>query len=129
MTQQLEVTLTFAGTTATITSNDAGMFDLNDVYRKFGIKGRRLPSDWRTKDKAHYVQTGNLWVEKGGRDKRGRPSTKTLGTETVLYAYAMWVDIEFYMVVVEAFAALTLGNTEEAQKITNSRVNLKQHTN
>jgi hypothetical protein len=32
---------------------------------------------------------------------------KTLATLEALYAYAMWVDVEFYMVAVEAFAVLT----------------------
>ncbi len=36
---------------------------------------------------------------------------QTLATLEALYAYAMWVDVEFYMIVVEAFAALTRGET------------------
>ncbi|WP_165743070.1 hypothetical protein [Pseudoalteromonas sp. Z9A6] len=93
------------------------MFDLNDIYRKFGLKGRKQPSDWRGKAKDKLFETANLRVEKGGRDKDGKPSTKTLATLEALYAYAMWVDVEFYMVVVEAFAALTRGETEKAEEL------------
>ena len=112
-----QVTLTFADATATITSNDDGMFDLNDIYRNFGLKGRKQPSDWRGKTKEKLFETANLRVEKGGRDKDGKPSTKTLATLDALYAYAMWVDVEFYMVVVQAFTALTRGQTEQAEAI------------
>lgn len=104
------------------------MFDLNDIYRKFDLKGRKQPSDWRGKTKDKLFETANLRVEKGGRDKDGTPSTKTLATLEALYAYAMWVDVAFYMVVVEAFAALTkcghltpLRRTFDSQSLRQSR--------
>ncbi|WP_404408401.1 hypothetical protein LG272_10490 [Pseudidiomarina marina] len=50
---------------------------------------------------------------------------QTLATLEALYAYAMWVDVKFYMVVVEAFAALTRGDTEEAKRIANQCVSVR----
>jgi len=107
----VEVTLTFNNTTATITSNDEGMFDLNDIWRDYDLKASQSPSQWRNKAKAHFVLSGKLQTRKGQGGRNGA----TLATLEALYAYAMWVDVEFYMVVVEAFAALTRGDTERAK--------------
>ena len=41
---------------------------------------------------------------------------QTLATLEALYAYAMWVDTEFYMTVVAAFNELTKGNTLQPQQ-------------
>ncbi|CUS49068.1 MAG: hypothetical protein HLUCCO02_03430 [Idiomarinaceae bacterium HL-53] len=116
---KLEVTITFEGTTATITSNDDGMFDLNDIWRDFDLRATQAPSQWRDKVKAHLVSSANLQTING----RGG---KTLATLDALYAYAMWVDVKFYMVVVAAFSALTRGDTEEAQRIANMCVDLRE---
>lgn len=89
------------------------MFDLNDIYRKFSLKGRKQPHDWSNKVKEKLFESGNLRVQRAGR--RGQFTWATL---EALYAYAMWVDVEFYMVVVEAFAALTRGDTETAEELT-----------
>ena len=51
-------------------------------------------------------------------DSKGYLVHHTWATLEALYAYAMWVDVEFYMVVVEAFAALTRGDTETAEELT-----------
>ncbi|MBU2877589.1 KilA-N domain-containing protein [Aliiglaciecola lipolytica] len=115
-----EVTLTFNNTTATITSDDEGMLDLNDIWRAFDLKASQSPSQWRGKTKEHLASTANLQFI------RGR-NAKTLATLEALYAYAMWVDVEFYMVVVEAFAALTRGEPEEALE-TNSKPDSKSLT-
>lgn len=76
------------------------MFDLNDIWRDFDLRAKQSPSQWRNKVREHLSATANLQVQKG-------QVPKTLATLEALYAYAMWVDVEFYMVVVEAFAALT----------------------
>ncbi|GFD72213.1 hypothetical protein KUL113_16330 [Tenacibaculum sp. KUL113] len=76
------------------------MFDLNDIWRDFNLMPKQSPSQWRNKVRDHFVATANLQVQRGQKNK-------TLATLDALYAYAMWVDVEFYMVVVEAFAALT----------------------
>ena len=76
------------------------MFDLNDIWRDFDLKASQPPSQWRNKVREHLASTANLQFIKG-RD------AKTLATIDALYAYAMWADVEFYMVVVHAFTALT----------------------
>lgn len=79
------------------------MFDLNDIWRDFDLKASQAPSQWRNKVREHLVRSGNLQTEMGG--SRGTRGT-TYATLDALYAYAMWVDVEFYMVVVYAFTAL-----------------------
>lgn len=114
---KLEVTLTFNGKTATIVSNKDGMFNLNDIWRTFvSDKENKRPSEWRSKVRTHLNHTANLRVGHT-HDANGYITNHTWATLEALYAYAMWVDVEFYMVVVEAFAALTRGDTEEALAI------------
>ena len=100
---QQEVTLTFNNTTATIISNDEGMFDLNDIWRAYDLKASQSPSQWVNKVRKTLDHSGKIKSENGGVN-RG-----TYATLEALYAYAMWLDVEFYMIVVEAFAALTRG--------------------
>ncbi len=95
------MTLTFNNTTATIVSNEEGMFDLNDIWRTYDLKASQSPSQWVNKVRKALDHSGKIKSENGGA-KRG-----TYAKLEALYAYAMWVDVEFYMVVVEAFAALT----------------------
>src|SRR5690606_4314725 len=96
------VTLTFNNITATIVSNKDGMFDLNDIWRAFDLKASQAPSQWDNEVRNYLKKSGNI------RTLMGRKGG-TFATLEALYAYAMWVDVEFYMVVVEAFAALTRG--------------------
>lgn len=79
------------------------MFDLNDIWRDFDLKASQAPSQWRNKVREHLEQTANLQSLKAAK---GSQSQRTLATLDALYAYAMWVDVEFYMVVVQAFTAL-----------------------
>src|SRR5690606_29953778 len=104
--------------TATIVSNKDGMFDLNDIWRAFDLKASQAPSQWDNEVRNYLKKSGNIQTlmgRKGG----------TFATLEALYAYAMWVDVEFYMVVVEAFAALTRGDTEEAKRIANQCVSIR----
>ena len=94
------------------------MFDLNDIWRAFDLKASQAPSQWRDSTKVYLASTANLQFIRGRH-------AKTLATLEALYAYAMWVDVKFYMVVVEAFAALTRGDTEEAQRIANQCVSIR----
>lgn len=99
------------------------MFDLNDIWRAFDLKASQAPSQWRNKVRDHLEETANMQVLR--KTGAGTVGWQTLATLEALYAYAMWVDVEFYMVVVEAFAALTRGDTEEAQRIANQCVSVR----
>ena len=97
------MTLTFNNTTATIVSNEDGMFDLNDIWRVFDLRASKQPSQWRNEYRRHLTTTANLRACKG----KEFGVNHTWATKKALFAYAAWVDVEFHMVVVEAFAALT----------------------
>lgn len=91
------------------------MFDLNDIWRDYDLKASQAPSQWRNKVRDHLTRTANMQV--GFRTEKGKGKVNyTLATLEALYAYAMWVDVEFYMVVVEAFAALTDLPTRNTRK-------------
>lgn len=75
-------------------------------------KASQAPSQWRNKVKAHLALSGNLQTTLG----QGKNGGATLATLEALYAYAMWVDTEFYMTVVAAFTELTKGNTLKPQQ-------------
>lgn len=84
----VEVTLTFNNTTATITSNDEGMFDLNDIWRVFRLENTHRPSQWRDKKvRKHLEETANLHVLR--KTASGTIGWQTLATLEALYAYAM----------------------------------------
>ncbi|MGS0825904.1 KilA-N domain-containing protein [Shewanella sp. 0m-8] len=108
------IQLTFNQVTATITSNEDGMYDLNDIHRAFGLAEKQRPSEWRNTNRAHYEQTAKLRVANKGRLRQ------TLATQSALYAYAMWCDVEFYEAVVEAFTAVTNGDIPKAISIARS---------
>jgi hypothetical protein len=100
------------------------MYDLNDIHRAFKLPKTKLPSQWR-----HRIRTAletsapaKLQVQNFGADR----GFATWATQEALYAYAMWCDVEFYMVVVGAFTALTNGDIEEAQEIAQTVVSVHE---
>lgn len=107
----------------TLTSNVDGMFDLNDLWRGAGLPQNKRPSEWRGSVKDSLIQSANLRSENGGIN-RG-----TWATESALYAYAMWVSVDFYMAVVEAFTHAANGDgeaaVEAAQRVVGIRDALK----
>lgn len=74
------------------------MFDLNDIWRNYDLRAKQSPSQWNNRVRTALDSSGKIQSFNGNG---------TYATLEALYAYAMWVDVEFYMVVVEAFAALT----------------------
>ncbi|MGS0691815.1 KilA-N domain-containing protein [Shewanella sp. 30m-9] len=109
------IQLTFNQVTATITSNEDGMFDLNDIWRSFGLTEKQRPSEWRHRVRKELSETGNMRVQRDGRNGQ-----YTWATQEALYAYAMWCDTKFYMAVVQAFIALTNGDIPKAISIARS---------
>ncbi|MCU8462527.1 KilA-N domain-containing protein [Vibrio vulnificus] len=82
-----------------IKPTEGGMFCLNDIAKAGGLTDRKAnPTEWRTKVSAHLERTQNLRSLNLGRN-----GSKTYGTEQAAIAYAMWVSIDFYMLVVEVF--------------------------
>lgn len=114
------VQLTFNGVTAIIEPKQDGMYDLNDIWRVFRLPEKKQPSQWRTRDRRVLDQTANLQAG-SYNDSKGHIHHMTLATIEALYAYAMWCDFEFYMVVIKTFAQVVEGNLEEAGARTTDR--------
>lgn len=85
------------------------MFDLNDIWRVFRLDEQKRPSEWRDEVKRSMVKSADL------RNKRGR-NGGAFATIEALYAYSMWVDVEFHDVVCEAFEKLTEDKTLTTSK-------------
>lgn len=94
-------------------SNEDGMLDLNDIWRGCGLENSKRPSQWRNAIKENLNRYGNLHSVNGDKGY-------TVGDEIGTTAYAMWVSVDFYRNVVEAFVALRQGNIVEAAKIADS---------
>ncbi|MCH4293661.1 hypothetical protein MJ923_05010 [Shewanella sp. 3B26] len=87
------------------------MYDLNDIHRAFKLPRKNLPHQWRHRDRYRLEASANLRAV----NSDGVP--KTLATKKGLIAYANWCDYGFYDVVLDAFDALTDGDTVKAQQL------------
>ncbi len=107
------IILKFNCVRAIIHANDEGMFDLNDIWLTFGLAEKQRPHQWRHSVRKHFEQSAKL---RAGtiHDNAGHIVHQTLATQEVLYAYAMWCDVDFYTAVIEAFTKLANGEVEEA---------------
>ncbi|WP_412486767.1 hypothetical protein [Shewanella chilikensis] len=100
------------------------MYDLNDIHRAFKLQKTKLPHQWRHRIRDCLTQSAKL---RAGATQQGtRQIYHTWATQEALYAYAMWCDVDFYMVVVDAFTALTNGDIEEAQEIAQTVVSVHE---
>ncbi len=97
------------------------MDDLNDIHQAFKLPKTKQPGQWRDSTKAFFENEGKI-----ASVNLGHRGSQTLATQEALYAYAMWCAVEFYMVVVDAFTALTNGDIEEAQEIAQTVVSVHE---
>lgn len=111
----MELTLSFNGITKTLTPIDVDgrtMYDLNEIWREWNLSVTERPAQWRSKDRAEFSRTADLQSRRNGQREQ------TLATQLAVYAYAMWVSVEFYRAVVGCFTAVANGQLEQAQAIT-----------
>ena len=81
-----------------INPNKDGMYCLNDIAKAGGLTGQKaLPSQWRTKDADYFKLNANLHLVGNTNN------SKAYATEAAAIAYAMWVSMDFYMLVVQTF--------------------------
>ncbi|MGS0693788.1 hypothetical protein [Shewanella sp. 0m-4] len=108
------IQLTFNQVTATITSNEDGMYALNDIHRAFGLSKTNAPSQWRSDTASRLRDSANLHSERHGKTQH------LVATQKALYAYAMWCDYDFYDAVLDAFTAITNGDIAKTISIARS---------
>ncbi|MDO8256440.1 KilA-N domain-containing protein [Shewanella algae] len=99
------------------------MYDLNDIHRAFKLPKTKQPGQWRHRIRTALENSENAFLHV---QRSGRNGQFTWATLEAFYAYAMWCDVEFYMVVVDAFTALTNGDIEEAQEIAQTVVSVHE---
>jgi hypothetical protein len=89
-----------------ITRNENGLYSLNDLHRSSGLRVKDLPNKFMaSKSFKNVVEVLNAQksafnpVEK----KRGRYNGGTWICKELVYKYAMWVDAEFEVHVIQTF--------------------------
>lgn len=96
-------TLTLNGVTINSVPETNGLFDLTDFWKVYtGKDKKKAPNQWRTKIAKELMHRQKLQVLNLGY----RDGKQTLGTQEVVIAYAMWLDLDFYMAVVSAFSTI-----------------------
>lgn len=82
-----------------INPNEDGMYCLNDIAKAGGLTGvKAKPSEWDNTTSRHFVKAGKIL-----RLAKTSRNSKTYTTEAGAIAYAMWVSIDFYELVVQTF--------------------------
>ncbi|BDY05391.1 KilA-N domain-containing protein [Ferrimonas sp. YFM] len=131
----INVTLTFNEITATISSNEHGMFDLNEVHSHWlsGIEAKR-PNRWvRTAVARDLMCTKNAQTPKLASEQKllsldngGSRSTKTyVADQDALISYAMWADKQFHRKVLKAFRQLANNDAAGAMKTAQSAMTVE----
>lgn len=109
------------------TANDAGMWDLTDVWRSLNLPKGKQPGRWRGKTRDRMSQSQNLDVR-----NLGAGGHQVMATKRAVIEYAAWVSEEFEDMVFAAFEAVlempdvallvadkmrSIGNTREAEAL------------
>lgn len=82
-------------------ANDAGMWDLTDIWQTLGLPKGKQPGRWRGKEKDRLSQSQNLDVR-----NMGDGGHRATATKRATIAYAGWVSPEFEDMVYDAFEAI-----------------------
>ncbi len=105
-----EITLKINGTEKTFQSTKDGYFCLDEIWEDFDLKASQHPTEW-------LVEIGNELVESGDIFDLSEFDSGIWATKSVALMFAGWVDVEFFMTVLETFSALTRGETEKASQL------------
>lgn len=105
-----EITLKINGTEKTFYSTEDGYFCLNEVWEDFDLKASQHPAEW-------LEEVENRPVELGYAYDLSEYNAGIWATKRILFMYAGWVDIEFFMTVIKTFAELTRGEAEKASEL------------
>ena len=105
-----EITLKINDTEYTFEASRDGYFCLNEVWEEFDLKASQHPSKW-------LAEIGNRPVELGYVYDMSEHSHGIWANKKLTLMYAGWVDVEFFMAVLETFSALAHGDTEKASQL------------
>lgn len=122
-------TLTIASTK--INQDSEGRFCLNDCHKASGLGGEKRPSKWLVTEQAKGLiaelevgpNSGSPLhtVKSGLNSERGTYVCKEL-----VYAYAMWINPKFHLMVIQAFDALVQGKTPRPSRNVDTTLPLRR---
>lgn len=119
------VTLTFNNQSHTLTADDNGRFNLNELHRISGTTATKRPGNWLRS--AQAIDLANKFSSAQIRAVERREGGNGGGTWSVVemvYAYAMWISSDFYKAVIDCFTAAVEGDGDKAVKIAQSAARL-----
>lgn len=82
-------------------ANNAGQWDLTDIWQALKLPKGKAPGRWRGKDKERLLQSQNLDVQ-----NLGKTGHRILATKRATIEYAGWVSDDFKDMVFDAFEAV-----------------------
>lgn len=82
-------------------ANDAGMWNLTEIWQTLKLPKTKAPGRWRGKEKDRLSQSQNLDVQ-----NKGRTGFKVEASKRATIEYAAWVSPEFKDMVFDAFEAV-----------------------
>lgn len=95
-------------------SDEDGFLNLNAIWKGLNLPYNKRPSQWRDRKVVDTLRrNANMHTVNGD-------GGYTAGDERATVAYAMWINVDFYIEVLDAFINLRNGNFEEAIKIAGS---------
>ncbi|MCW1825686.1 KilA-N domain-containing protein [Enterobacter asburiae] len=101
-----------------------GRYSINDLHKAAGGEKRHYPAKWLRSDQVKaIVELLNIQIctFTPVRTIRGC-NGGTYVCKELVYAYAMWIDAEFYLKVIRAYDALVSGQPEKAAAIAKTTV-------
>lgn len=122
---QKTISLRFNNATHSITSDEDGMFNLNQLHKASGFGAGKRPPEWVRFAGAGLIAELSSAGFPAVRKVNGGKSRGTYGIEQIVYAYAAWIAPEFHAAVIEAFTALANGNVKKAKEIVRTAVRVE----
>ncbi|EJL3592494.1 KilA-N domain-containing protein [Salmonella enterica] len=121
MTKAKTISLFWNNKLHTITADNEGRFNLNDLHRISEFSASKRPGNWKlyVTDLIDKYSTASFLALKtvNGGSKRG-----TYAIEELMYAYAMYLSTEFHKAVLDAFTAAVSGNMVKVREIVRTAV-------
>jgi hypothetical protein len=102
-------------------SDSSGLLNLNDIWKGCELPNNKRPSQWRGKIRDNLQHCENLHSARVSTDNNEHSAL--FGDEVASVSYAMFVSVDFYRSVVEAFVALRNGEVAKAYKLAQETTN------
>lgn len=125
---QKTISLRFNNKVHSITSDEDGMFNLNQLHKASGNRNAEKVTYWKNNIQTlafieEFLQSRNS--DFAIKTVRGGKKPGTWAVEEIVYHYAAWISPEFHVAVIEAFTALANGNVKKAKEIVRTAVRVE----